>query len=141
MITTALLFTTLPTYAMELDLQLASDELGALRLTFEDLAPGEARRVEVPCATRRTCRVSVSLSEAGVDLWRVGVTLEEGHGGRRGQERFTLITEPTFVVPTATDAELFQGAQRPIVVDEKLVWVEQGLRLTVRVSPNDPKTR
>jgi hypothetical protein len=128
-------------FGMELNLSLASNELGALGLTFEDLTPGEAQRVEVPCAEGRTCRVAVTLAEEGVDLWQVSVTLEEGRPVRRGQARFTLVAEPTFVVPTATDAELFQGAQRPIVVGDDLVWLEEGLRLAVRVEEATPTER
>ena len=130
---TALFLASVSASAVELNLEVASNELGALGLTFEDVTPGEAQLVEVPCSEGRTCRVAVTLEEEGVDLWRVSVTLEEGRPGRRGQTGFTVVAEPTFVVPTATDAYLFQGGRRPIVVGDDLVWLEQGLRLTVRV--------
>jgi hypothetical protein len=133
MMTPALFLASVSAFGMELNVQVASNELGALGLTFEDVTPGEEQLVEVPCSEGRTCRIAVSLIEEGEDLWRVSVKLEEGRLGRRGQETFTLVAEPTFVVPTARDAELFQGAQRPIVVGDHLVWLEQGLRLTVRV--------
>lgn len=136
-----LLLTSLTASAMELDVQLASDELGALGLTFEDLPPGEPRAIEVPCAEGRTCRLTATLAAAGEDAWRVSLTLEERRRLRRGPGAYTLVAAPTFIVPTATDASLFQGGRQPIVVDDALVWLERGLRLTVRVSPNDSTTR
>ena len=125
-----------PAFAIDVDLHVSPPRGQDAWVTFHGVTPGTEQTANVPCARAPSCRLAVTITPEG-EQWRIAVNVSEVRRGLFGEERLSLVGQPTFVAPAEQVAVFFMGGEEGVGGSNSVAFNEKGLHIQacVRATP------